>query len=95
MGNPTKTHKSVQTAINTRGLVKSVHVSNNYGEREQHLPPDDGIIDIKRAFMALRENGYTGPCNLEFRFGEEYGLPSVELLRDVRVYMEKLLWNRD
>lgn len=84
----------VQTAINTRGLVKSIHVSNNHGVKEEHLPPDEGIIDIKRAFFALRENGYTGPCNLEFRFPGGEVIPDVAMLTQVRKYMDKLLWDR-
>lgn len=84
----------VQTAINTRGLVKSVHVSNNHGVKEEHLPPWKGVIDIKRAFNALRENGYTGPCNMEFRFPGGEVIPDVAMLKEVREYMEKLLWDR-
>ncbi len=84
----------VQTAVNTRGLVKSVHVSNNHGIKEEHLPPWEGVIDIKRAFMALRENGYTGPCNMEFRFPGGGVVPDAAMLVEVRQYMEKLLWNR-
>ena len=85
----------VDVANNCRGLIKNIHVSNNNGTWEDHLPPQTGVIDMKRTFDALRANGYSGPCNLEFRFGEECGIPSLELLRDVRLYMEKLLWNRD
>ena len=84
----------VETAKNTRGLVKNVHISNNYGKIEDHNPPQDGVIDIKRAFDALRENGYTGPCNLEFRFPGADTIPTVELIRDVRQYVEKLLWDK-
>ena len=85
------------TADITRGLVGNIHVSNNYGVKEEHLPPDIGVIDIKQAFEALRKNGYTGPCNLEFSFPglKAMGItPSLEQLIEVRSYMEKLLWNR-
>ena len=85
------------TADITRGLVGNIHVSNNYGVKEEHLPPDIGVIDIKQAFEALRQNGYTGPCNLEFSFPglKAMGItPSLEQLIEVRSYMEKLLWNR-
>lgn len=85
----------VATADNTHGLVKNIHVSNNYGTWEDHLPPDTGVIDIKQAFEALRKHGYTGPCNLEFSFPGMKGItPSVEQLVEVRRYVEKLLWNR-
>ncbi len=84
----------VATADNTRGLVKNVHFSNNYGTWEDHLPPDTGVIDLKQAFEALRKNGYSGPCNLEFSFPGEKRVPELSQLIEVRKYMEKLLWNR-
>ena len=47
------------------------------------------------ALEALRKNGYTGPCNLEFSFPGQKGItPRLEQLVEVRRYMEKLLWNR-
>jgi sugar phosphate isomerase/epimerase len=73
--------------------VKNIHVSDNHGEKEEHLPPGEGIIDFRSAFQALRANGYTGPCNLEFHF-PGCQIPSEEDLRQVRMQMEKLLWNR-
>ena len=79
-----------EAAANCRGVITNIHVSNNYGQKEQHLPPDDGIIDIKAAFEALRANGYTGPCNMEFSFPGDR-CPTVEKVRDARIYMEKLL----
>jgi sugar phosphate isomerase/epimerase len=82
------------TARNTRGLVKSVHISNNYGQKEEHRPPQDGIIDLKYAWDAFRANGYTGPCNLEFRFPNGGVDPDTAMLKEVRAYMEKLLWNK-
>ena len=83
------------TADITHGLVKNIHVSNNYGVYENHLPPDIGVIDIRQAFEALRKHGYAGPCNLEFSFPGQKGItPSLSQLIDVRRYMEKLLWNR-
>ena len=82
------------TARNTRGLVKSVHISNNYGQKEEHRPPQDGIIDLKYAWDAFRANGYTGPCNLEFRFPNGGVDPDTAMLKEVRAYMKKLLWNK-
>ena len=83
------------TADITHGLVKNIHVSNNYGICENHLPPDIGVIDIKQAFDALRLHGYAGPCNLEFSFPGQKGItPTLTQLMEVRRYMEKLLWNR-
>lgn len=92
--NHSNIHENLLDAIrNTRGLVRNIHVSDNHGEKEEHLPPGEGILDFRAAFRALRENGYTGPCNLEFRFPGN-PVPSVDDLRGVRLRMEKLLWGR-
>lgn len=74
----------------TAGLVRNIHISQNRGERENHLPPDvpDGVIDLKTAFAAFRKYGYTGPCNLEFCLSE---VPTVVRLREIREHMEHLL----
>lgn len=80
----------IQAARNTAGLVKNIHVSDNHGQCEEHLPPGEGIIDFLTAFHALRSNGYNGPCNLEFGFKD--CPPSVEMLRAVREKMEKMLF---
>ena len=75
----------------TAGLVKSIHVSQNRGQRENHLPPDhpEGVIDLKAAFDAFRRYGYTGPCNLEFCLPEP---PAAARLAEIRKFMEQLLW---
>ena len=92
--NHSNLHEDLLDVIrNTRGLVKNIHVSDNHGEKEEHLPPGEGIIDFRSAFLALRANGYTGPCNLEFHF-PGCRIPSVEDLRQIRMQMEKKLWDR-
>ena len=77
---------------NCNGLIHNIHVSDNHGEWEDHLPPGTGVIDLKQTFSDLRRNGYTGPCNLEYRFEDFPALPTVENLRRVREYVEQLLW---
>ena len=90
--NHSNIHENLLDAIgNTSGLIKNIHVSDNHGEKEEHLPPGEGIIDFRAAFRALRENGYTGPCNLEFHYSDNPE-PTAEDLREVRLRMEKLLW---
>ena len=82
------------TAKNTANLVKSVHISQNNGEKEEHLPPWDGVIDLKHGWDAFRQYGYTGPCNMEFAFPGATDYPTVEDLVKTKKYMEKLLWNK-
>lgn len=90
--NHSNLHEDLCKAIfNTRGLVKNIHVSDNHGKKEEHLPPGEGMIDFKSAFDALRANGYTGPCNLEFYFPDD-PIPSVTKMRNIRIKMEELLF---
>ncbi|MBR2373912.1 MAG: sugar phosphate isomerase/epimerase [Lentisphaeria bacterium] len=83
-----------QVCDNCRGLISNIHVSDNMGEWEDHMPPGTGIIDLKRAFAALRRNGYAGPCNLEFVYSDSQEIPTAEKLRGVRKYVEQLLWEK-
>jgi len=66
---------------NCAGLIGNVHVSDNHGRREEHLPPGEGIIDFPGAFGALLRAGYSGPLNLEVAAGREWSLPELAALR--------------
>ena len=93
--NHSNIHEDLTTVCdNCNGLIRNIHVSDNHGEWEDHLPPGTGVIDLKRTFADLRRNGYTGPCNLEYRFPDFPAMPTVENLRKVREYVEQLLWER-
>ena len=64
--NHSNTDEDLVDAVQTcRDLIFTIHVSDNHGEREQHLLPGDGIIDFEKTMNALREAGYAGPLNLE------------------------------
>jgi len=78
------------TCRNCRGLIANIHVSDNHGEKEEHLALGEGIIDFAYAFRKLRENDYTGPCNLECHLplGTEL---SVDTLRQLRLHSEELI----
>jgi sugar phosphate isomerase/epimerase len=73
---------------NCRGLISNVHISDNHGDWEDHLPPGEGIIDLHKTFAALRANGYTGPCNIEIHLP---GKPDIETLKNIRLDVEKTL----
>ena len=70
----------LQVARNCSGLISNIHVSDNHGEWEDHLPPGEGIIDFPSVLTALRENGYEGPCNVECHVTDEI---STALLKSV------------
>ena len=78
----------IDVCNNCNGIISNVHISDNHGEWEEHLPPGEGIIDFRAVNIALQKNGYTGPFNLEFHLPET---PTVEKLIKIRQYTENIL----
>ena len=70
------------------GTIATIHVSDNHGECEEHLPPGQGATDFAAAFAALRAAGYTGAVNLECHFGAH---PTVADLQELRKWAEGML----
>jgi sugar phosphate isomerase/epimerase len=73
---------------NCRGIISNVHISDNHGDWEDHLPPGEGIIDLKKTFAALRDNGYDGPCNIEIHLP---AVPDSKTLKKIRLKVENIL----
>ena len=72
----------VKVCENCRGIIAHVHMSDNHGAWEDHLPPGEGNIDFPEVFVALRANGYTGPWNLELHPKDgEITLPWLKQLK--------------
>ena len=72
------------------GHIKHVHVSDNRGTNDDHLPLGVGNIDWKEAISALKSTGYDGTITLEVFCDDRSMLPqyldtSRKLLLD--------LWN--
>jgi len=87
--NHSNIHESLPDVCrNCSGLISNIHVSDNNGEWEDHLRPGEGIIDLPGTLCALTAAGYRGPCNLECHFPD---LPTVEMLRNLREYVEKCI----
>lgn len=82
----------LEVCANADGLIANVHMSNNHGEWEDHLPPYDGVIDFEATFAALREHGYCGPANLEMHGPETI---TVDWLKEIRKYTEEKLFTKD
>jgi len=74
-----------------RELVSSVHLHDNHGEKDEHLPPYDGTIDWPAAIKTLHSAPQTGlPLVLELK--EKTGLeaPSAaEQLTNARKSMDQ------
>ncbi len=82
-------HEDLGQAIcNCSGQISDIHISDNHGLREEHLQPGEGVIDMPFALAALREAGYSGPCNLECYVP---GGLTVESLSALRVAAEELV----
>ena len=73
---------------NCRGVTSTIHVSDNHGEREEHLPPGQGAADLDAAMKALHTAGYGGPLNLECRVGD---IPTKEQLMALRQWAEGVI----
>jgi sugar phosphate isomerase/epimerase len=78
----------IQVCSNCSGLISNIHVSDNHGEYEDHLPPGEGVIEFPPVFLALRKNGYAGPCNIECHVPDEI---STELLKNIHAESARLV----
>lgn len=62
-----------------------LHLHDNYGDADMHLPPGTGNIDWNEVFVALRDIGYNGTVTLEvFSNDRDYALlarKKIEALR--------------
>lgn len=73
------------------GHLKMVHVNDNHGDRDSHLPPGDGGIDWPRVLGELRRCNFQGVLVLELSGGEHEAVETV-LGRAVRAknYLDAL-----
>ena len=80
----------IDVCNNCNGIISNVHISDNHGGWEDHLPPGEGILNFSAVHKALQRNGYTGPFNLEFHLPET---PTVEQLREIRLRVANMINN--
>ena len=79
-------------AIGKRLLA--LHLHDNTGERDDHLPPYFGKLPFERLLSALKAVGYDGNLNFEVRFGsvpEEELLTAMRYVHDVGVSFRRYL----
>jgi sugar phosphate isomerase/epimerase len=69
------------------GRLKVLHVHDNHGDRDDHLPPGRGRIDWAFLMQRLAEQKFEGPLILEL--SGDKGHPS-QLLEDARAGREVL-----
>lgn len=51
------------------GLIRAVHIHDNFGKVDDHLLPFLGTVQWERVMPALRKAGYTGDLVLEVSHG--------------------------
>ena len=76
----------IQVAANCRGIVGNIHISDNMGKWEDHLPPGEGTINIRGVLLALIKCGYAGPCNVECHHPH----PTIPVLKQIKMNTEKI-----
>jgi len=73
------------------GHLKLVHINDNSGKEDQHLPPGEGDIGWDRVLGSLEESGYAGSFILELSgslAGEPDGI--LRVAREARRYIRDL-----
>ncbi len=70
-------HNSIAEFIREKyESIGNIHVHDNHGKEDEHLPAGEGNIDFPEIISALKENGYKCPLTMEF--SGTYGLRRVE-----------------
>jgi sugar phosphate isomerase/epimerase len=64
--------------------IKHIHIHDNDGVHDSHLPLGDGIIDFKKFFEIFSKNRYDGIYNLELS-SKEYIEKSIEYLKSLKL----------
>lgn len=72
--------------------LRMVHVNDNRGDWDGHLPPGEGHIDWKDVVRQLEHNAFRGGLILELsaRHGNDYGKVMQEA-REARTYLTQLM----
>ena len=64
--------------------IKHIHIHDNDGIHDSHLPLGDGVIDFKKVFDIFNKNNYDGIYNFELS-SKEYIERSIEYLKSLRL----------
>ena len=64
--------------------IKHIHIHDNDGIRDSHLPLGEGIIDFKMFFEIFSKKGYDGIYNFELG-SKEYVEKSIDYLKSLKL----------
>ena len=85
----------VRAMVRTLGnRIGVLHLHDNDGTRDDHLPPYLGKLDFDELMRALKEVGYAGNLNFEIHFGyvpEELLASQMRYVRDVARRLVRIL----
>ncbi|MGB2266325.1 MAG: sugar phosphate isomerase/epimerase family protein [Akkermansiaceae bacterium] len=72
--------------------LRMIHINDNKGDWDGHLPPGEGDIDWKDVMTQLEQNGFRGGLILELsnRHGNDYDKLMQEA-RDAREYLNRMM----
>jgi sugar phosphate isomerase/epimerase len=73
------------------GHLRMLHVNDNLGDRDQHLPPGEGAIDWISLMRQLRQWRFLGPLILELADSGESPDRIMERARQARTYLGIIL----
>ena len=75
------------------GHLRMLHVNDNLGDGDQHLPPGEGAIDWISLIRQLRQWRFQGPLILELASSGEHPERIMEHARKARAYLGEILAN--
>jgi len=64
-GKPSPQRSIIEAIQEVKDRLTNVHLHDNHGTRDEHLPPGRGEINFEQVLGALRESNYDGPLTLE------------------------------
>jgi sugar phosphate isomerase/epimerase len=73
------------------GHLRMLHVNDNLGDRDQHLPPGEGAIDWISLIRQLRQWRFRGPLILELAASQESPARIMEQARDARAFLGEII----
>ena len=71
IGHAFLTHDLNEFIQRFQGSIRYVHIHSNLGEKDDHLPLDEGRVDCRQTVKALIKNGFRGPFVVENLSWEE------------------------
>ncbi len=72
------------------GNLKMVHINDNHGHRDEHLPPGKGSVDWVRVVRQLKEISFAGGMILELSADNAEADQILLRAREARAYLEQV-----